>query len=53
MKFKHSKKTGTPYRPFDYRFNFAVKHLITTGFIITEDNRNLELPEKVVTVKKY
>lgn len=43
---KHSKKTGTPYRPFDYRFNFAVKHLITTGFIITEDNRNLELSEK-------
>lgn len=48
---KHSKKTGTPYRPFDYRFNFAVKHLITTGFIITEDNRNLELPEKGRTTK--
>ena len=48
---KHSKKTGTPYRPFDYRFNFAVKHLITTGFIITEDNRNLELSEKGRTTK--
>ena len=42
---KKSKKTGAPYRPFDYRFNFAVKHLITTGFIFTEDNRNLELPK--------
>lgn len=48
---KKSKKTGAPYRPFDYRFNFAVKHLITTGFIFTEDNRNLELSEKGRTVK--
>lgn len=48
---KRSKKTGTTYRPFDYRFNFAVKHLITTGFVITEDNRNLELSEKGRTVK--
>lgn len=48
---KHSRKTGSPYHPFDYRFNFAVKHLITTGFIITEDNRNLELSEKGRTTK--
>lgn len=46
-----SKKTGVPYHPFDYRFNFAVKHLITTGFITTEDNRNLELSEKGRMVK--
>lgn len=46
-----SKKTGEPYHPFDYRFNFAVKYLITTGFITTEDNRNLELSEKGRMVK--
>lgn len=46
-----SKKTGAPYHPFEYRFNFAVKHLITTGFITTEDNRNLELSEKGRMVK--
>src|SRR5699024_7253165 len=46
-----SKKTGVPYHPFDYRFNFAVKHLITTGFITTEDNHNLELSEKGRMVK--
>src|SRR3712207_9044668 len=46
-----SKKTGEPYHPFEYRFNFAVKYLITTGFITTEDNRNLELSEKGRMVK--
>lgn len=46
-----SKKTGELYHPFDYRFNFAVKYLITTGFISTEDNRNLELSEKGRMVK--
>lgn len=50
-KVKKSKKTGATYHPFDYRFNFAVKHLITTGFVITEDNRNLELSEKGRAVK--
>src|SRR5699024_3699774 len=46
-----SKKTGDIYHPFDYRFNFAVKHLITTGFMTTEDNHNLELSEKGRMVK--
>ena len=32
-KVKKSKKTGATYRLFDYRFNFAVKHLITTGLL--------------------
>ncbi|MCT2878986.1 restriction endonuclease [Lactobacillus delbrueckii] len=50
-KVKKSKKTGATYRPFDYRFNFAVKHLIDADFIVTEDNRNLELSEKWRTVK--
>lgn len=43
---KYSKKTGASYHPFDYRFNFTVKHLITAGFIVTGDNHNLELSEK-------
>lgn len=48
---KKSKKTGATYHPFDYRFNFAVKHLIDADFIDTEDNRNLELSEKGRMVK--
>lgn len=43
---RKSKKTGSEYHPFDFRFNFAVKHLIAAGFINTEDNRKLELSEK-------
>ncbi|MEI4282213.1 Mrr restriction system protein [Tetragenococcus halophilus] len=43
---KTSKKTGFKYYPFNYRFNFAIKHLIEADFINTEDNRNLELSEK-------
>lgn len=41
-----SKKTGVKYHPFDFRFNFAVKHLINAGFITTENHRDLELTEK-------
>ena len=48
---KKSNKTGATYHPFDYRFNFAVKHLITTGFILTDDNRKLELSEKGRMIK--
>lgn len=47
---RKSKKTGSEYHPFDFRFNFAVKHLISAGFITTEDNRNLELSKKGRTV---
>ena len=43
---KKSKKTGAEYHPFDFRFNFAIKHLITAEYIRTEDNRILELSEK-------
>lgn len=45
-----SKKTGRKYHPFDYQFNFAIKHLIIASYITTEDNRNLELSEKGRTV---
>ncbi|KAF0424916.1 restriction endonuclease [Pediococcus acidilactici] len=41
-----SKKTGNQYHPFEYDFNFAIKHLILAGFINTDDNRTLELAEK-------
>lgn len=47
---RKSKKTGSEYHPFDFRFNFAVKHLIAAGFIDTEDNHKLELSEKGRTI---
>lgn len=34
----------------DFRFNFAVKHLISAAFINTGDNHKLELSEKGRTV---
>lgn len=49
-KIKQSKKTRKEYQPFIYRFNFAVKHLITTGYIFTENTHDLELSEKGRTV---
>lgn len=47
---RKSQKTGKEYHPFIYRFNFAVKHLITTRYIITENNHDLELSELGRTV---
>lgn len=43
---KTSKKSREEYRPFDYISNFAVKYLIATGYIHTDDNQVLELSEK-------
>lgn len=43
---EYLKKTGSKYHPFDYRYNFAIKYLISAGYITTEDNRNLELSKK-------
>ena len=43
---KTSKKSREEYRPFDYISNFAVKYLIATGYIHTDDNHVLELSEK-------
>ena len=45
-KTRVSRKTDKQYHPFYYSMNFAVKYLILTGFINTEDNRVLELTEK-------
>lgn len=41
-----SKKSGKIYHPFQWKFNFAVKHLILAGFIDTENGRDLELSKK-------
>lgn len=41
-----SKKSGNIYHPFQWKFNFAVKHLILAGFIDTENGRDLELSKK-------
>lgn len=41
-----SKKSGKIYHPFQWKFNFAVKHLILAGFIETENGRDLELSKK-------
>lgn len=41
-----SKKSGKIYHPFQWKFNFAVKHLILAGYIETENGRDLELSKK-------
>lgn len=41
-----SKKSGKVYHPFQWKFNFTVKHLILAGFIDTENDRDLELSKK-------
>lgn len=41
-----SKKSGKPYRPFQWKFNIAVKNLILAGYIDTENGRDLELSKK-------
>lgn len=45
-----SKKSGRKYSPFEYRFNFSIKHLIKAGFISTADNKTLELTNKGLSV---
>lgn len=45
-KIKVSKKTGNQYSPFAWTLNYAIKYLIMTGYIQTDDNRTLELSEK-------
>lgn len=41
-----SMKSGKIYHPFQWKFNFAVKHLILAGFIDTENGHDLELSQK-------
>ncbi len=43
-----SKKSGKIYHPFQWKFNFAVKHLILAGFIDTENGHDLELKKRLM-----
>lgn len=47
---RHSKKTGKIYHPFQWHFNFAVKHLILAGYIDDLDNYQIALSKKGRTV---
>lgn len=43
---KISKRSGKKYKPFNFQFNFAVKHLIYANFVIAPNRGNIELTEK-------
>lgn len=45
-----SKKSGEEYHLFNWKFNFAVKHLILAGFIETDNGHDLELSKKGRTI---
>ncbi|MYV16340.1 restriction endonuclease [Furfurilactobacillus milii] len=45
-----SKRTNKTYHPFQYKFNFAVKHLILAEFINSTADGELELSQKGRTV---
>ena len=41
-----SKRSGEKYKPFNFQFNFAVKHLIYANYIISPNRGDIELTEK-------
>ncbi|MDT2761435.1 restriction endonuclease [Aerococcus urinaeequi] len=41
-----SKQTGNEYKPFNYQFNFAIKHLMLAGFVKYPNRGEVELTEK-------
>lgn len=43
---RQSKQTGTKYKPFDYQFNFAIKHLLLADFVRYPKRGEVELTEK-------
>ena len=47
---KTSAKSGREYRPFMYNFNFAVKHLATSGFLEYELRKDAVLTAKGLNV---
>ncbi|MBR3176360.1 restriction endonuclease [Candidatus Saccharibacteria bacterium] len=48
---KISKKTNSPWRPFDYKFNFALKNLLVAGFVsYSRGNPVVQLTEKGINV---
>lgn len=48
---KTSKKTNLPWRPFDYKFNFALKNLLIAGFVLySRGNPVVQLTEKGINI---
>ena len=43
---RQSKKTGTKYKPFNYKFNFAIKYLMLADFVRYPKKGDVELTEK-------
>lgn len=43
---RQSKKTGAKYKPFNYQFNFAIKHLMLAEFVKYPNRGEVELTEK-------
>lgn len=43
---RQSKQTGNKYNPFDYQFNFAIKHLLLADFVRYPKRGEVELTEK-------
>lgn len=43
---RRSKQTGNEYKPFDYQFNFSIKHLLLADFIRYPKRGEVELTEK-------
>ena len=43
---RQSKKTGAKYKPFNYQFNFAIKHLMLADFVRYPKKGEVELTEK-------
>ena len=43
---RQSKQTGNEYKPFDYQFNFAIKHLLLADFVRYPKRGEVELTEK-------
>ena len=41
-----SKQTGNEYKPFNYQFSFAIKHLMLAGFVKYPNRGEVELTEK-------
>lgn len=41
-----SKRTGNSYKPFDFQYNYAVKHLVYAGFVEIPKRGTIKLTEK-------
>ena len=43
---KISQRSGNTYKPFNYQFNFAIKHLVCASYLTVPTRGNLKLTEK-------